>query len=437
MIRDNGCKPMKLHPSWNTWADRILGLKFVWLSMKAFKEHKLLETDDRRFQKYGNTYQANSLSSKVYITTEPEIIKTVLGTKFKDWNLPDRRKTAFIPLLGHGIFTTDGAAWQHSRDLLRPNFTRSQVGDLAPFESHVSQMIGMIPRDGSTVDLQELFFRLTMDSATEFLFGESTNSLLLSSSSEASARFAEAFNRSQEAVGEASRAGPIAKLLRKKTFNSDVQYVHDFADRYVQRGLEMRRTYDVEKTGAKGVERYVFLNELVKQTSDPVRIRSELLNILLAGRDTTASLLSNTWFMLARRPDIWEKLQAEVSKLGKELPTFTQVKEMKYLRKVLNECKCRQSSRCTNSDRVALRLHPVVPRNARMAIRDTVLPIGGGEDGQSPLFVPAKTLCSYPVYSMHRRKDLFGEDADEFRPERWDTLRPGWVSVMASRSGER
>ena len=432
MIKDNDCKPMKLHPSLNTWADRILGLKLVRLNKKAFKEHKLLETAYGRFQKYGNTFQANNLGNKSYITIEPEIIKTVLATKFKDWNLPDRRKTAFIPLLGQGIFTTDGAAWQHSRDLLRPNFNRSQVGDLATFESHVSQMIGRIPRDGSTVDLQELFFRLTMDSATEFLFGESTNSLSLSSSNESSARFAEAFNRSQEAVGEAVRDGPIAKLFRKKNFNSDVQYVHDFADTYVQRGLEMRRAYDLEKADSKGEERYVFLNELVKQTSDPVRIRSELLNILLAGRDSTASLLSNTWFMLARRPDIWEKLQAEVSRLGNELPTFTQVKEMKYLRQVLNECKCRHSSRCATSDCIALRLHPVVPGNARMAIRDTVLPIGGGEDGQSPLFVPAKTLCVYSVYSMHRRKDLYGEDADEFRPERWDTLRPGWVSVIAS-----
>ena len=434
MIRDNGCKPMKLHPSLNTWADRILGLRLVRLNMKASKEYKLLETVCGRFQKYGNTFQANNLGNQLYITIEPETIKTVLATKFRDWNIPDRRKTAFTPLIGQGIFTTDGVAWQHSRDLLRPNFTRSQVGDLATFESHVSQMIGKIPRDGSTVDLQELFFRLTLDSATEFLFGESTNSLFLSSSNESSTRFAEAFNRSQEAVSDANRDGPIAKLFRKKNFNSDVQYVQDFAEKYVQRALEMRRTYDLEKAGAKGEERYVFLNELVKQTSDPVRIRSELLHILTAGRDTTASLLSNTWFMLARRPDIWEKLQAEVSKLGNELPTFTRVKEMKYLKHVLNECKYRQCSRCTTSDCVALRLYPAVPLNSRMAIRDTVLPIGGGEDGQSPLFVPAKTLCSYSVYSMHRRKDLYGEDADEFRPERWDTLRPGWVSVMASRS---
>lgn len=75
---------------------------------------------------------------------------------------------------------------------------------------------------------------------------------------------------------------------------------------------------------------------------------------------------------------------------------------------------------------IALRLHPVVPVNVRMAVVDTVLPLGGGPDEHSPLFVPKKTVLQYPVYTMHRRKDLYGEDAAEFKPERWESHRPGW-----------
>lgn len=76
----------------------------------------------------------------------------------------------------------------------------------------------------------------------------------------------------------------------------------------------------------------------------------------------------------------------------------------------------------------ALRLHPVVPRNERKALRDTVLPLGGGKDGMSPVFVPKGTLVGYNIYAMHRRVDLYGLDADQFRPERWedDKLRPRW-----------
>ena len=336
MIRENGCKPVKKNSEYNGWIEELIGIKVFRENRKAFIQHTLLQSGLERFQRHGNTIKTRILGSTQYQTVEPEILKTVVATKFKDWNLPDRRKDAFVPVLGQGIFTTDGAAWHHSRELLRPNFTRSQVGDLATFEAHVSQLVSAIPRDGSTVDLQDLFFRLTMDSATEFLFGESTNSLAPSNTS--NTRFAEAFNRSQEAIGEASRGGWLSTFFRESSFHDDVKYVHGFVDHFVQRGLNYRKTLDAEKAEAKSEERYVFLHELVKVTSDPVQIRSELLNILLAGRDTTASLLSNTWFELSRKPDIWERLQSEVGKLGGEVPTYAQIKEMKYLRQVLNEC---------------------------------------------------------------------------------------------------
>lgn len=61
-----------------------------------------------------------------------------------------------------------------------------------------------------------------------------------------------------------------------------------------------------------------------------------------------------------------------------------------------------------------------------MAVADTILPLGGGLDGKSPVFIPKKTIVRYTVYSMHRRRDYYGEDADEFKPERWETLRPTW-----------
>lgn len=81
------------------------------------------------------------------------------------------------------------------------------------------------------------------------------------------------------------------------------------------------------------------------------------------------------------------------------------------------------------ANKSALRLYPVVPTNARFANRDTVLPLGGGVNGESPLFIPKGTIVAYSIYSLHRRKDIYGHDALEFRPERWapeEGLRPGW-----------
>jgi cytochrome P450 len=217
-----------------------------------------------------------------------------------------------------------------------------------------------------------------------------------------------------------SRWGWWAKLFpANKQFDYDQKFVHDFVDYYVRKGLAKRDQLLSEKSNSEKPGRYVFIDELVRQTTDPIQIRSELLNILLAGRDTTASLLTNVWFILAKRPDIWSKLQAEIATLDGEVPTFEQLKNLKFLKALLNE---------------SLRLYPVVPANSREAYEDTVLPVGGGPDGSAPLFIKKGQIVAWSVYSMHRRKDFYGEDAEEFRPERWlddpvtgrKGLRPSW-----------
>jgi cytochrome P450 len=58
-----------------------------------------------------------------------------------------------------------------------------------------------------------------------------------------------------------------------------------------------------------------------------------------------------------------------------------------------------------------------------MAIVDTTLPVGGGPTGKSPIFVPTGTNIAFHVTALHRRKDLWGEDAEDFRPERWEKIQ--------------
>lgn len=74
-----------------------------------------------------------------------------------------------------------------------------------------------------------------------------------------------------------------------------------------------------------------------------------------------------------------------------------------------------------------LRLYPLVPSNFRYANKNTTLPLGGGPDGLSPIFIEKGERCVYSVYAAHRRKDIYGEDADIFRPERWGEGKArGW-----------
>ena len=379
--------------------------------------------------------------SSVIATIEPENIKSVLSTDFKSYSLGDNRKRLMTPLLGEGIFTTDGAAWQHSRDMLRPNFVRTQIGDIDMFEPHIQNVIRAIPRDGEMIDLHDVFFSMSLDIASEFLFGESTGMLSEEVDAETEA-FVRAFSYCQSVMeglegvwgflslfvpdrrvkGEIKTVHGNLKFYFplgigfESAFRTHVQILTDFVDSLVEKALKNQDKYESSKSQNPD-HRYIFLHELCSQTTSKPKIRSELLNILLAGRDTTASLLSNLWFQLSKSPTLWSKLQSEISTLNGSFPSFEELKELKFLRAVLNE---------------SLRLHPVVPENGRQAERDTTLPLGGGEDGKAPVVVRKGQLVAYSLWTMHRRKDLFGEDAEVFRPERWldgeegKGLRVGW-----------
>jgi cytochrome P450 len=236
-----------------------------------------------------------------------------------------------MPVFGHGIFTTDGKEWEASRALLRPNFVRNQVADMDTFDHHISAMISRIPKDGSTVDLQALFFMLTLDSATEFLFGTSTAVLEGGIANERGNQFSEAFGYATEKVGFKNRLGKLADVFPDKKFKDSTAFIHDYIHSYVQKAVDLHNKTFVSGKPEEESSRYIFLEQLAKAGYSEKKIQDELLNILLAGRDTTAGLLSYMFYYLARRPDVFSKLRAEVMALGASRPTFEQIKGMKYL----------------------------------------------------------------------------------------------------------
>ncbi|OJJ38136.1 hypothetical protein ASPWEDRAFT_179733 [Aspergillus wentii DTO 134E9] len=85
------------------------------------------------------------------------------------------------------------------------------------------------------------------------------------------------------------------------------------------------------------LESAVFLHELAKQTQDPAELRDQILCVLLAGRDITASLLSNVFYQLSRRKDILSRLRGKIAKLDGIRHSYVQLKQMKYPHAFINE----------------------------------------------------------------------------------------------------
>ncbi|EDN95095.1 hypothetical protein SS1G_10970 [Sclerotinia sclerotiorum 1980 UF-70] len=207
-------------------------------------------------------------------------------------------------------------------------------------------------------------------------------------------------------------------LVTSKGFTNSCNRLNEYVDHFVQLALtrnSLGKPQDEDDvSGAK--EKYIYLDALAKETYDPVDLRSQCLHLLLAGRDTTASLLGWLFLCLAQNPTYYQKLRKIViENFGTyENPseiTFSDLKRCRDLQYYLNE---------------ALRLYPPVPHDVREASKDTTLPFGGGKDGNSKVFVPKGTVIEYSVYVMHRRKEIWGDDADEFRPERWEGKKVGW-----------
>jgi cytochrome P450 len=249
-----------------------------------------------------NLYQFLLIGPRAYHILHPANVEALLSTNFRDYGFGARR-SVFAPLLGSGgIFTQEGAAWRHSRELLRKQFfMRAQYQDLRYFHEHVGNLVACMPSDDGDVDvdLQPLFFNLTLDVATELLFGRSVYSLRAGVDQASENReFSESFNVAQEGLAKRFRIAPFHFLYSPPSFRRACRDVHRFVERYIRElGLmeKGRRVGDDAKKEGKGEPTSSwFIRQVAAESASVADLRDQLLNVLLAGRDTTACCLSWT-----------------------------------------------------------------------------------------------------------------------------------------------
>ncbi|KAK4677794.1 hypothetical protein QC764_301920 [Podospora pseudoanserina] len=428
-----GCSPARVMPT-----KGFLGFGRLVESVKATKADRgpqyVVEAIDQEMGKDVHTCVVPIADYELIVTRDPANVQAMLASKAPDWDVGEQRNASWKPLFGSGVFTSRGEAWKHSRALVRPQFTKDQINDLALIERHVQQLFSAIDRSygagekgwTASFDLQPLFYNMTLDITTELIYGYSVHSQ--NPSERVELPVIPGYEPpDRENIGthmDAGKAwvetrGALWKyrwLLPTREFNAHCAAVHKYAEWFVQLRLQRGDKYLAgiqSETGLTSPGRYILLDELAKLTQDPVELRSQTLNILTAGRDTTASLIGWVFYFLARHQDVFNKLREQIlQQFGPyhpSQPSGIEFKELRdsipYINSVVNE---------------ALRMAPVIPLNERVAVRDTVLPRGGGDDGNDPMFVPKGTQVLIPTYAMTRRDDIWGPDVSQFRPERWE-----------------
>ncbi|KAK1982344.1 cytochrome P-450 [Colletotrichum cereale] len=413
--RKLSCGPPPLEPS-----SLPLGIDIVLSSLRADREQRTPDHVAARFAALGAyTFRVSLLCTANLVTADPRNIRALLATQFSDFGMGLARSTNLKTVLGRSIFAADGAAWRAAREMMRPLFSRDNFSRLGLLEAHVQTLFLCIEKDSNTTSdgrrwsgaasLASLFPSLTLDSATELFLGRSTSTLearLRCDTSHPGAAFDHAFERMLTILGTRMRLRSLYWLHGTKELQACVATLHAFVDDAVAASDRARARGD-------SLAQYDFLDVLRERCGgdDDGEVRDQVLGLLAAGRDTTASLMGWAWYCLVRSPRVFAKLRAEVlSAFGSDAAavSFASLKQCVYLQHVLSE---------------TLRLHSVVPFNSRRALRDTTLPAGGGPDGESPVFVQAGTEVNFSTHVLHRRADLWGEDAGEFVPERWEGKR--------------
>ncbi|KAF5361432.1 hypothetical protein D9758_006163 [Tetrapyrgos nigripes] len=395
---------------------------------RAFRTSYILDVYLELFEEYQcTTLNTRILWTDSIITMDQEHIKFVLATGFNHFWRGKYQKERMERFLGQGIFNRDDEIWKMHRINTRPFFARERVSDFHTFETYTSRTLDIISNFSAAdqaFDAQDLFSRFALDAASDSLFGKNLDTLSAalpiagqtrmgpkgSATEDGWGSFAHAFEMAQQVVTNRARLGPwVWPLMEfwKDKNKENVEVIHGFLEPLVQQAIELKKKM-AESGVTSPIEEKTFLQHLADSTDDPIIIRDQLLSLLLASRDTTACLLTYVVYFMAIYPDIARKLRNEVLEHcgPRSPPTYEQIRNMKYLRAVLNE---------------TLRLYPPVPLNVRESRAASALPCPDPTFPADvrPLYMPGSTPVIYLPLLTQRNKALWGPDADVFCPERW------------------
>ncbi|KAK0709824.1 cytochrome P450 [Lasiosphaeria miniovina] len=314
-------------------------------------------------------------------------------------------------LFGNGIINADGELWklQRKAGLAFLNTANLRVLTEVALPQYLFESVNEIKATigEEVIDLQHVFHEITTK-----LMGRMAYNMEMHADDE----FGTAFDYASGGTAERFQ-NPlwfITELFFGSKLRKSISIVKDFGGRIVAKAVHDRRGQKDEKSeveqddGERKLDQISgsLIQSLLDAIGDEQMVADAALTYLSAGRDTTGQALTWTFYLLMRHRDVADKVRQEVQRLFGERGVspaqerfdstlFTPV-SMPYSMAVFYE---------------ALRLYPPIPFEIRQCMEDVTLPDG--------TCLPKHSVLVWCLWAMHRSKVTWGDDADEFRPERF------------------
>nr|WAW38270.1 CYP704A234 [Plumbago zeylanica] len=375
-------------------------------------------------KKKHSTFRVVSPNHRECYTVDPRNVEHFIKTKFDKYVISDFNKDMVSDLFGQGIFAVDGHRWRRQRKLASFEFSTRVLRDFSSgvFRKNTVRLVAILSalsEKKTDFDVLDILKRFSLDSIFEIGFGVELN--CLDGSNKQGIEFMKAFDEANALVFYRF-VDPFWKIKKalnigfEATLKRHLGLIHDFARQVIATKRNLLQNQDITLEKKQDIlSRFLQVGSKqdIAEDMNDQHLRDIVLNFIIAGKDTTSNTLAWFIYMLCKNPLIQERLAQEVQQnmLGGEESesesetihnyvnvciTDDALEKMQYLHAALTE---------------TLRLYPAVPIDGRCATEDDVLPDGYKvERGDN--------LC-YVAYAMGRMRYIWGDDAEEFRPERW------------------
>ena len=363
---------------------------------QALPPLKLLSTARRNFlaifEEKAFEYQFFSsrvLNRRVFICNSPDTVAQAFIAMHDSFErkTPQMRHALF-PLLGDGLFISDGETWRKRRRIVAPIVHASRMGSFAPVmveaAAEAAQRWAALPA-GAPIDALREMATLTAEIICRTVFGPRLGA-------EHAMTIVASFSEYQRLIGQLD----LPYLLGLPDW---VPRFYSLAVRRAARRIhEVLEHIIAQCTSGEASMIRLLLDARDPETGDaldPEALRNEAAVIFMAGHETTANSLAWTWYLLSQAPEAEARLHAELDRvLAGRLPSLDDVPQLLFTRAVFEE---------------AIRLYPPVPFLGRQALRDETIRNRRIPEGSMVMVVP---------WLLHRHKRLW-EQPDHFIPERF------------------